>query len=75
MGVFIVVLAGCYLWLRPRSQAPAVQASYHFHCSRCKRRIRFLGNQTGKPGQCRRCKERFLFPHPGTQGVSLAREE
>jgi hypothetical protein len=75
MGGIVLLLVGCYLWLRPRSQAPAAQERYHFQCSRCGHRIRFLTSQAGKLGKCRRCKQTFVFPHPDTQGVSRVQKD
>jgi hypothetical protein len=69
MAGFVFLLAGCYLYLRPRSQAAAEPVRYRFRCPGCRQPLRFCAGQVGKRGQCRRCKQRLVFPNPNAKGV------
>jgi LPXTG-motif cell wall-anchored protein len=71
IGVPLFLAIGVFLFLRNR--APKEEEIYYLRCPGCKRKLKYLKRQAGHKGACSNCKEQFVFPQPGTKGMSVER--
>jgi hypothetical protein len=60
IAVLVLLVVGAFLFLRNRR--PEVEEYQNFNCPQCRRKLRYKSHQSGKPGACPRCGQRFNFP-------------
>jgi DNA-directed RNA polymerase subunit RPC12/RpoP len=65
VGVLLVavlgIAAGGYVWWVRRREGPD-EETYHFRCTRCRRRLRYVARQVGHKGACSHCGQILTFP-------------
>jgi hypothetical protein len=57
----LVAIGGGVLWYT-KGRAPKEKEYYHFRCSSCRRRLRYVERQAGHHGKCGHCKQVVTFP-------------
>jgi hypothetical protein len=59
--VVLVAIGGGVLWYK-KGRSPKEEEFYHFRCSGCLRRLRYVARQVGHRGKCGHCQHVFHFP-------------
>jgi hypothetical protein len=63
----LALLVSVFSWYKSRGGRRRADPVYHLSCPGCGRRIGYAPSMAGGTGRCPRCKEKFVFPSPGTK--------